>query len=450
MEQSEQAIQGAETGLRVIELIVENIKRIEVVAIRPDGEIVELTGENGAGKSSVLDAMWWTFAGAKEIAEEPIRRGAEEGFCQIDLGDFVVRRNIRQTDSGITTSLSVRSPTGAEYRRPQELVDRFFNKLSLDPLAFLRMDAKARFGLLRQFVPDVDFEDIEQANQADTEARHDLNVQVRQLTSLAERFRLPDEHELPEQPIDIDALQEELTAAGKANGEIDTRRARREGVEVSIETKRRRAEEMLKEAQDLAARASEIGANANVMILEADELAVKLRDAPPLPDPVNTGEIMARLTAARGINTKIDVVRQRREAEVDAKRVQREAKAITDAIAQRNRDTKEKIAAAAMPVAGLTLTSDGGIRLNDLPFDQASDAEKLRTSIALAMALEPKLRVIRVRDGSLLDRNGMQLLTDMARERRYQVWIERVASDSPTGFELVAGRVRKREKAAAQ
>jgi AAA domain len=429
-------------GLRIIEFIAENIKRIEVVAIRPDGEIVEITGKNGAGKTSVLDAMFWTFAGAREIAEEPIRRGADEGYCQIDLGEFIVRRNISKTDAGVTTSLSVRSPKGAEYRRPQEHVDRFFNKLSLDPLLFLRMDAKEKFSLVRQFVPEVDFDAIELEQQADIATRRDLNAQVRQLKGVVARFVVPDEHDLPEKPVDIDALQEELNAAGKLNGETEVRRTRREGVEASIETKRRRAEEMLKEAHDLAKRASEMGANANVVKLEADDLEQKLRDAPPLPEEINTAEILARLNMARGINTKIDVVRQRKEAEAEARRLEAEAKALTTQMAERQREADAKIAAASLPVPGLSLTTDGGVRLNDLPFDQASDAEQLRTSIALAMALNPRLKVIRVRDGSLLDSDGMELVRLMAKERGYQVWIESVSHGEPTGFELVAGRVK--------
>jgi energy-coupling factor transporter ATP-binding protein EcfA2 len=431
-------------GMRIVEFIAENIKRLEVVHIRPDGEIVELTGKNGSGKTSVLDALFWTLAGSREIAAEPIRRGADEGFCQIDLGEFVVRRNISQGASGVTTSLSVRNAAGAEYRRPQELVDSFFNKLSLDPLGFLRMDQKEQFALLRQFVPDVDFEAIEMANNADFNARRDLNTQVRQLKGLIAKFVVPGEHELPEAPIDLGAMEQEFIAAGKLNTETETRRVRRENVETEIEVKLRRAEEMLAEAHALAKKASETGAAAELLRLDAEELRQKLHDAPPLPEIVDTNLILNKVNQARGINTRIDVARQRREAEVEAKRLDGEAKALTDAMAARRHEADAKIAAAEMPIPGLTLTTEGGVRLNDLPFDQASDAEQLRTSIALAMALNPRLKVIRVRDGSLLDSDGMELVRQMARERGYQVWLERVGSDSPTGIELVAGRVRKR------
>ena len=128
--------------------------------------------------------------------------------------------------------------------------------------------------------------------------------------------------------------------------------------------------------------------------------------------------------------------------DLETGRVISKAKALTTQMAERQREADAKIAAASLPVSGLTLTTDGAVRLNDLPFEQASDAEQLRTSIALAMALNPRLKVIRVRDGSLLDSDGMEFVRQMAKERGYQVWIESVSHGEPTGFELVAGRVR--------
>ena len=430
-------------GLRILELIAENVKRIEVIEIRPDGDVVEITGKNGSGKTSCLDAIWWALAGTRNIQEEPIRRGADEALIQLDLGEFIIRRTLRNGDAGVTTSLSVLSPTGAEYRRPQATVDGFFNALSLDPLAFLRMETKEQFSLLRQFVPDVDFDEIEDANAKDYAARRDLNVIVKQQRALVSRFTVPDQDDLPEQPVDVAALQSELEAAGRHNGEIETRQARREAVEQSMEVKRRRAVEMADQAHALARQAEQIGSAAAALNLEADELAEKLRTAPPLPDPIDPALILADLAEAARVNAAIDLVRQRIQAEAEAKRTEAASKALTDAMAQRLKDTTEKIAAASLPVEGLSLTPAGGVMLNGFPFAQASDAEQLRASIRLAMAMSPRLRVIRVRDGSLLDEDGMGIIRDMARENGFQVWIERVASDSPTGFELVEGRLRK-------
>lgn len=77
-----------------------------------------------------------------------------------------------------------------------------------------------------------------------------------------------------------------------------------------------------------------------------------------------------------------------------------------------------------------------------MPFDQASSAEQLRTSVAIAMAANPKLRVIRVQDGSLLDEEAMRILAEMAQAADYQVWIERVGVSGGVAIVIEDGTVK--------
>ncbi len=77
-------------------------------------------------------------------------------------------------------------------------------------------------------------------------------------------------------------------------------------------------------------------------------------------------------------------------------------------------------------------------------------AEKLRASVSIAMAMNPKLRVIRVRDGSLLDEDGLRLLAEMADKSDYQIWIERVDSSGKVGFVLEDGHLKVEHREAAK
>src|SRR5690606_15287184 len=100
------------------------------------------------------------------------------------------------------------------------------------------------------------------------------------------------------------------------------------------------------------------------------------------------------------------------------------------------------IAAANLPVPGLSFDADA-VTLNGVPFDQGSDAEQLRASVAIAAALNPKLRVIRIRDGSLLDEDGLQLVAELAEQQDMQVWIERVDASGKVGFVIDDGALVK-------
>lgn len=49
--------------MKIVSLTAENVKKLTVVEITPAGNLVQITGKNGQGKSSVLDAIWWALAG---------------------------------------------------------------------------------------------------------------------------------------------------------------------------------------------------------------------------------------------------------------------------------------------------------------------------------------------------------------------------------------------------
>jgi hypothetical protein len=62
--------------------------------------------------------------------------------------------------------------------------------------------------------------------------------------------------------------------------------------------------------------------------------------------------------------------------------------------------------------------------------------------MAVAMAMNPKLRVLRINDGSLLDMENMKLIAQMAAEYDYQVWVERVEPSSESAVIIEDGTVK--------
>ena len=95
---------------------------------------------------------------------------------------------------------------------------------------------------------------------------------------------------------------------------------------------------------------------------------------------------------------------------------------------------------ADLPVPGLGV-DDEGVTFNGVPFIQASAAERLRVSVAMAMAANPEVRVICIKDASLLDADSRKLLADMAAEHDYQIWYEVVGDGGPTGIVIEDGEV---------
>jgi hypothetical protein len=344
------------------------------------------------------------------------------------------------------------------------------------------MKPKDQFDELRQFVPDIDFEGVERDNKKDFERRTDLNRQAKQSRAAADLIVVP--LNLPVHELDISDMLDRFERAGKANSEIELRTERRRNTQQRVDQLRldatqivatvgdRQAEISKKAAEkcadfdrrvqalqeqirvlleqsvavtqkcdeDVAAVATRATEAATAKTREADELTLKLEEAGPLPEPVDLAALRAEIEEARSTNALIARRDTRTAHLVQADDAEAAAKDLTATMEARTAAKEAAIAAAALPVPGITF-GDGAILLNGLPFNQASSAEQLRTSVAIGMASAPALRVMLVRDGSLLDEDGMRLLGEMAEEHDCQVWVETVRSDGRVGFVLEDGHL---------
>ena len=73
---------GTDKKLRITSLKVDNFKRIQTAEITPDGDIIEIHGKNGSGKSSALDAIWSVLRG-KAVPGMPINKNAKQAKIEI-------------------------------------------------------------------------------------------------------------------------------------------------------------------------------------------------------------------------------------------------------------------------------------------------------------------------------------------------------------------------------
>ena len=153
--------------MKVLEYTAEGFRRLKFVRIRPNGNMVMVTGSNDNGKSSCLDGLWALFKGRAVAGPDPIRRGVERAVLTGKLGDdrvqWEVERTFRRDKQGeLTTDLKVTEVSVDGSRRqvsksPQAVLDGFLGALSFDPLAFARAKPQEQFELLKSFVPGFDF-----------------------------------------------------------------------------------------------------------------------------------------------------------------------------------------------------------------------------------------------------------------------------------------------------
>lgn len=425
--------------MKILSLQAENVKRLKAVEIRPNGNLVEITGRNGQGKTSCLDAIWWALAGTKHIQSEPIRKGADEARIRLDLGEIKITRSFRRKGDEQPSTLVVESAEGARFPSPQNMLDALVGALSFDPLAFTRLDGKGKFDALRKFVPGVDFDQIAAEQKSDFQARTDVNRRAKEARAAAESIQIP--ADTPETSIDETALVQALENAGEENRLLEQRKARREQVARDIAQSQADAKKYREEIRQLQHQIEILESDATLADQEAVELQKKLDDAGPLPCAVETTSIRQQIESARRTNALVAKRAERAAYQAKAKKLEEDSEAITARMRAREEAKQKAVASAKMPIPGLEF-GEGEVLLNGVPFEQGSDAEQLRASIAIAMAMNPKLRVIRVRDGSLMDSDSKEILSAMAAEADCQVWIETVGGSGPAAIVIEDGMVK--------
>lgn len=418
--------------MKIVRLQAENIKRLVAVEITPDGNVVQITGKNGSGKTSVLDSIWWALAGQTNIQSEPIRKGATQARVRLDMGELIVTRTFtRHEDERVTSKIVVETADGARFPSPQGVLDALLGELSFDPLAFARRKPREQYDVLASFVPGVDFVSVEQAQADDFAKRAAFNKEAKALRARADAISLP--ADCPTEKIDVDSIVAGMAKAGETNAAIDLERARRDREIDDVA----RMQREVRETREEVARLEQAIKVAEEQIVAK---AAALNALAPLPEKIDVGEIQRRVASARENNELVRRLDERAMLVTDAEMAERAAATLTQRMTDRESNLRKAISEATLPIPGVTF-GKGELLLNDVPLEQASDAEKLRASVAVAIALNPKLRVVRVRDGSLLDEDGLALLARMAEENDMQIWIERVDSTGKVGFVLEDGHL---------
>ena len=426
--------------MQIIELRAENFKRLSAVQITPDGALVTVAGMNGQGKSSCLDAIWAALGGKGVIDPEPIRHGQTKATIRIDLGEIVVTRTFRTVAAGedYTTTLVIQDASGNRKTEGQTLLDQLVGDLSFDPLAFEHAKPDERFDMVRALLPDVDFDGVEKANALDYEERTVVNRKAKEARARAEAIVA--DMGVGDALKDLDALNEELSRARETNAQIETRRVRRQNAEDQMKEHYAQARRLQARAEALRKEIEDVELEAERHRDAATEMQRKLEMADPLPEEVDVEHVRSLIETAKVHNAKVEARQRRIALWQEVKQFETDSETLTDKIERRKADLARQISESKFPVPGISFEGKA-VYLGGVPFVQASDAERLRASVRIAMAANPKLRVIRIREGSRLDENGLRVLGEIAAANGFQIWIERVGREAGATVIIEDGHV---------
>lgn len=402
---------------------VTDYKGVREITLSPTGRLVVIAGANGAGKSSFIDAITELFdpKGSK-LTPKPIREGADEARAEYVDEDLGLRISRVWKKNGTAGTLTVEATDGAKYSRPSDVVASLLGGAIFDPVAFLNLDEKKqRDALLEKVELPFDLDEIGREKAGAEQRRLEAGREVKRLQGALDSLAKPEP----------DALDEEVSSASIL-AELD-----------AAQTAHRATEDTRREYNDLALRYDAIKQQIVELqeTLEAvgDQQENALHRLKALPAPVDVEPIQERLRNLDGIN---QAVRDRKAYEATAAELAQKTElhgAIQGELDKIDETKREGLAKAKFPVAGLSVDEDG-VTFDGVPFGQVNSAMRRRVAFAIATSGDPKLKLVIVKDGDLLDADSLAAIREVADERGYTVLVERDRDESrQIGFTVQDG-----------
>lgn len=400
--------------MKIVTLEAQNIMKLKAIRITPetDQPLVIIGGMNEAGKTSVLQSIIMALDG-KAIVEQPIRRGAKKGEVKIDLGDIQVIKKF--LPSGPT--LEIKGKT--KGKSPQALLDSLRSKF-IDPVELSRMKPDKLQTLLKDLV-GLDFTKEDKEYQETYDSRRDINRDIKELKPQVDAIPL---EAVPEVEVSMEELTDQLAEKLKVNQDnnkkrssLDILRETNKSIQAQGKALNEQIEKLQVQKKELLEKYQTSKTTEAILQGEVDDLKDLLLE-----------DIYNRIDNLQATNKKIAAQTTRKQLSRKLEALEEKSLGYSNRLLEIAETKQQKLQEAKFPIEGLSF-SETGVTYKDFPFEQCSGEEKLRIGTAIGMAMSPELRVLIIKDASLLDRNNKVLMAQMAEENNFQIWMEVVTDN---------------------
>lgn len=365
--------------VKINTLEVENVKRVKAVTLTPNQNgLTILGGNNGQGKTSVLDAICWAVGGNKYKPSNAAREGAyTDPHIRIQLSNgLIVER------AGKNAALKVIDPQG--NKSGQALLDSFISELALNLPKFLNASDKEKADTLLQIIGVGD-----KLAQMENEEQRLYNQRraVGQIADQKKKFaaELPSWQNVPEQPVTASELiqqQQEILARNGAN-------MQRRNEFKSLEAKHGILGEKLRGLNDQIQQLSDARIELQKEI-EALEEAIEAagKTVAELHDE-STAEIEQSIAEIDAVNAKVRDNIAKAQAEQEAADLSGQYDELTEQIEDIRKARTDLLSSADLPLPGLSVEG-GKLLYNGKAWDCMSGSEQLTVATAIVRRLNPQ------------------------------------------------------------
>ncbi len=421
--------------MRLSKVEVANFRGIRKAALEipPDVHQLIIGGRNGAGKTSLLNALLFLLqgAGGMENAEYLLADGAETLRVSgefIGQGGELEMQVTRTGPAG--RSLIVKDAEGKTRPRPQDYLNQLFNR-GLDPMEFVRMSAEEQRVAFKR-ITGVNTDDIDaEINDINRISSETARLRQAALTRIGNR-RI--DEMLPADELDAANLIGQIQTAIKHNAEKTERQANLRAQEKGLKAAENDLDRLNNEKDELLKRIAEAETQAELWrdgVRNARNGIESFIEIDTEPLNAQLSDIKARNELIKENNELREQMRLLDELEVEQKKLNQEHR---DKLEER----KRSVSLSRVPYPGLEMT-EKGIALNGKSLAVNSETEQVLAGAALALAGNPEIRLILVPGGSGIGYEAIKALEEYCRDNDALFIMERYAAkpEDLNGLEFV-------------
>lgn len=387
--------------MKINRLEIENVKRIKAVKVEPaQSGLTIIGGNNGQGKTSVLDSIAWALGGDRFRPSQPQRDGSViPPYLHIVMDNgLVVERKGKNSD------LKVTDPSGK--KGGQQLLNEFVEQLALDLPRFMNASGKEKANVLLQIIgvgdqlASLELQEKELFNQRTAIGR----IADQKKKYAKEQPFYPGVPDDLVSASDLIRQQQEILAQ---NGENQRKRLRLHQLEQELQNVNDQMAALLEKQNQISS---------DIMI--ARTAAADLQDQ-------STKELEENINQIEEINRKVRANLDKEKAEEDAREYAKEYDQLTKKIDDVRNQKTDLLSGAELPLPDLSV-SDGELIYRGQKWDNMSGAERLKVATAIVRKLNPKCGFV------LLDKLEQM---DLDTLREFGAWLE------AEGLQAIATRV---------
>lgn len=394
--------------VKINSLELENIKRIKAVKLEPsENGLTVIGGDNGQGKTSVLDAIAWTLGGEKYRPSKATREGSvipPRLKVQLSNGLVVERK-------GKNGSLTVTDPAG--HKSGQQLLNGFIEQLAIDLPKFMNSTSREKAQVLLQIIGVGDkLAELDHQEKELYSNRLVIGRMAEQKKAHAEE--MTEFEGVPDEPISASELIQQQQEILMRNAE--NQRIRRNAAEISG-----KVQLMGNQIADLQKKLAEMEVEYDKALSDMEIANMAAKD---LQDE-STAELEISIKNVDAINRKVRSNIEKAKASNEAKELYGQYNKLTEEIDKVRKDRNELLKNADLPLPGLSV-EDGELTYQGQKWDNMSGSEQLIVSTSIVRKLNPQCGFV------LLDKLEQM---DMRTLAAFGSWLQ------STGLQAIATRV---------